>query len=428
MLKTVSLYSGAGGLDLGLEAAGFEVTSALEMDGSAVETLRANRPGWEVLHRRVEEVSSAELMSASGLREGDADLLCGGPPCQPFSKSGYWSRGDSRRLDDPRADTLDHYLRILRDLKPRTFLLENVPGLAFSEKDEGLVLIKRTVEQINRECGTSYDINAAQLNACGYGVPQTRERVFIVGHREGRSFTFPRPTHALPPRIDYAQGGVVQDRTERDPSLLAPTTAWDAIGHLDGIADSDPTLRVKGKWADLLPSIPEGWNYLWFTDRGGGRDALGGRALWGWRTRFWSMLLKLAKDRPSWTLTAQPGPAIGPFHWRSRRLSADELCGIQTFPRNYAIRGGAMSALKQIGNAVPSALAERLGLEIRSQLLGDSTAQPTNVTLLPERSAATPPPEPVAPVPAKYLTLAGTFEDHPGAGRGPGAVARATLE
>lgn len=414
MRKVISLYTGAGGLDLGLEAAGFDVAVAVEMDPEAVRTVRANRD-WNVIQRSIHDVSSAELLEDAGLGEGEADLLAGGPPCQPFSKSGYWHRGDARRLDDPRAATLRAYLRVLRDTKPAVFLLENVPGLAFSEKDEGLMLVRETVEEINRDTGTRYTLSAAQLNAVDYGVPQMRERVVLIGHRDGTTFGFPSPTCARAPRTEMVTGAVQGSLPVA--GLMPPTTAWDAIGHLQD--DDDPELRPRGRWAELLPSIPEGQNYLFHTSRGDGLP------LFGWRRHYWSMLLKLAKGRPSWTLTAQPGPAIGPFHWKSRRLSSRELCALQTFPADYVVHGTLQSAHKQVGNAVPSALAEVLGLAIRRQILGDTSADPARPTLIPRRQEWTPPPEAPAPVTqSRYLSLVGDHEAHPGTGKGRGAAAR----
>ena len=190
-MKVISLFTGAGGMDLGLEAAGFETAVAVEMDDDAVRTLRHNRD-WNVIHADIHtaKASSKNILNAGGLAVGEAKLLCGGPPCQPFSKSGYWKTGDSKRLDDPRARTLDAYLRVLRDTLPEMFLLENVPGMAFNEKSEGLQLIKREIARINEECGTTYSFAAQQLNAAQYGIPQTRERVFVIGHRDGKQFRF----------------------------------------------------------------------------------------------------------------------------------------------------------------------------------------------------------------------------------------------
>ncbi len=187
-------------------------------------------------------------------------------------------------------------------------------------------------------------------------------------------------------------------------------TAWDAIGDLpeDGAED----LKLSGKWADLLPSIPEGSNYLYHTERGDGLP------LFGWRRRFWNFLLKLAKDIPSWTITATPGPATGPFHWRNRRLSVRELCRIQTFPDDYSIVGSYRSALRQIGNAVPCVLAEAMGIAIRARFLGDPSAKGLKASLVPPRRGPVPPPEPVETVRSKYLDLVGTHDPHPGTGKG----------
>jgi DNA (cytosine-5)-methyltransferase 1 len=431
--KVISLYTGAGGLDLGLEAAGFDLAAAVEMEATAVRTLRTNRE-WNVIDRDIQTVSTAEILESAGLREGDADLLAGGPPCQPFSKSGYWHSGDSLRLHDPRAATLAEYLRVLKDAKPKVFLLENVPGLAFSEKDEGLESVRRTIDSINREVGTRYSFFAAQLNAVQHGVPQTRERVFVVGHRDGADFEFPKPTHRRPVRTNMTNGGLQQELwvEELDPEdgLEAPRTAWDAIGtvHRRGNGgydpDTDPELQPRGRWAGLLKSIPEGHNYLYFTSRGGGSYNL-----FGWRRHFWSFLLKLAKNRPAWTLTAQPGPAIGPFHWNSRRLSSAELCALQTVPKGYHVVGDAMDAHRQLGNAVPSALAELLGLQIRRTLLGDLKANPWKLTLIPKKARRAPPPEEPAPVTdERYLALHGFHSAHPGTGMGRGAQARPEAE
>ena len=391
MRRLISLYTGAGGLDLGFEAAGFETAVAVEIDPEAVATLRHNR-GWPVIDRDIHTVSSQQLLKAAGLEAGEADALIGGPPCQPFSKSGYWASGDTLRLDDPRAGTLGAYLRVLRDTLPKTFLLENVPGLAYQKKSEGLELITRTIRRINRECGTSYTLTVAKLNAADFGVPQVRERVFVIGARDGQEYSFPEPTHAL----------------------NGYTTAWDAMGDLED--DDDPELRARGKWADLLPSIPEGNNYLWHTERGGGLQ------LFGWRRRYWSFLLKLAKALPSWTIQAQPGPAIGPFHWKSRRLSARELCRLQTVPDKYTVIGNVASVQRQLGNAVPSALAEVLALSIRRQLLGDKMSSASRLIPAPRRPI--PEPEPVRTVPFKYRHMVGDHEAHPGTGQGYAATLR----
>lgn len=423
-LSVISLYTGAGGLDLGLEAAGFEPTTCVEMDVEAVATLRANRPKWPVTHAKLTpkgplnsaEITPDEIVRGAG---NEPDLLAGGPPCQPFSKSGYWHKGDSARLEDPRADTLESYLRTLELARPRAFLLENVPGLAFSNKSEGLAFLRDRIRSINRRTGTSYSFKAARLNAAEYGVPQLRERVFVIGHRDGLEFDFPEPTHMKPPPVNMTDPRPHEPMREPVNGLEPYATAWDAIGHLDDPAlDEDDDLRMRGKYADLLPTIPEGCNYLFHADKKGKQQKL-----FGWRTRYWSMLLKLEKSRPSWTLTAQPGPAIGPFHWKSRRLSAAELCALQTFPADYEIVGNNRSAHKQLGNAVPSALVELLGLEIRRQFFGQRVRR--RPRLIPERSDQIPEPElPVKMIPAALRKEIKVYAPHGGTGLGPSAQRR----
>src|SRR5690242_13895802 len=110
----ISLFSGAGGLDFGFEAAGFQTVAAVEWDADACATLRRNRP-WKVFERDLLEVPTNELLSAGKLRRGEVDVLIGGPPCQPFSKSGYWARGDAGRLSDPRSNTLAAYMRVVEE-------------------------------------------------------------------------------------------------------------------------------------------------------------------------------------------------------------------------------------------------------------------------------------------------------------------------
>jgi DNA (cytosine-5)-methyltransferase 1 len=409
-LSAVSLFTGAGGLDLGFEAAGFETCVAVENDPDAVNTIASNRD-WPIIADDIhsEAASSARLLERACLREGDADILIGGPPCQPFSKSGFWARGDARRLADPRSGTLGAYLRVLEDLKPKVFLLENVPGLTFDSKDEGIVFLEASIDAMNQRTGLNYSFEPGLLRATDFGVPQERHRVFIIGHREGTDFQFPDASHVVADAS--GQGSLISIG-----DLPRCPNAWDAIGEFE--KDDDPVLEMTGKWADLLPSIPEGMNYLYHTDRGGGIP------LFGWRRRYWSFLLKLAKRLPSWTIAAQPGPAIGPFHWKSRRLSSRELCALQTFPKGYTISGSQRAIQRQVGNAVPSALAERLALDIRSQLFGDSSAAGSTPTLIPKLRTDLPDPERVAPVPEKYLNLVGEHSAHPGTGKGYAALAR----
>ena len=390
---TISLFSGAGGMDYGLEAAGFETRFVTDLDRMCCQTLRSNRE-WPVVEGDIHAIASQTILDTANLKPGEADLLTGGPPCQPFSKSGYWSKGDSSRLSDPRSSTLGEYLRVVEDTLPKAILLENVEGLSYSNKSEGLQFVLDGLDEINRKHDTLYRAHLKILNAADYGIPQVRQRLIMVASREGKAFRFPEPR--------FGEG------------LKPHRTAWDALWDVPSEKDED--LRVRGKWGDLLASIPEGQNYLWHTDRGGGRP------LFGWRRRYWSFLLKLAKDRPSWTIQAQPGPAIGPFHWKNRLLSHRELCRLQTFPDDVTMLGGRGDVQRQIGNAVPSLLSEVLGREILTQFLGREVKG--ELRLMPPDKRPFPPAERTLAVPSKFLELLGSHAAHPGTGKGYGAIQR----
>lgn len=382
-LSALSLFSGAGGLDFGFEAAGAETRVCVDIDHDSCQTLRHNGGG-HVLEGDIESFSGQRLLFEAGLTAGEPDLLIGGPPCQPFSKSGFWVSGDVARLRDPRAVTLTSYLRLVEETAPRAIFFENVRGFAYAGKAEGLEHLLAGLSRINERLGTNYRPVWTVVQAADYGVPQLRERFILVAERSGASFEFPQP------------------------STDARRTAWDAIS--DVRPDPGEDLAVRGRWAQLLPSIPEGQNYLWHTSRGGGLP------LFGWRRRYWNFLLKLSKSKPAWTLQAQPGPAVGPFHWANRRLSRREMCRLQTFPDTVEILGSRQAQQRQIGNAVPSLLAEVIARAMATQFFQRPVSGPPHLLL--QRRTPEPPPEPLLPVPVQYLPMIGSHEAHPGTGRG----------
>jgi DNA (cytosine-5)-methyltransferase 1 len=352
-LSAISLFSGAGGLDLGVERAGYRVLAALEYDADAAATLRANFPHTKVLDRDIRPVETAELLKAAGLRPGEADLLVGGPPCTPFSKSGNWLEY-KRSGKDANADLLDHYLRILSEAKPRSFLLENVFGLAY--KNHNAFWLKRLLSKF-RELG--YRIDHRVLLAADYGVPQRRQRLFILGSKDVTP-DFPTPTHS----------GPHETRRGWDERLVPHVTSKQAIGDLAKRRSlTEPEEIVTGTFAHLLPEVPPGENYLYFTAKRGHPEPL-----FEWRSRYWNFLLKLDPNQPSPTIQAQPGPWVGPFHWQSRRLRLAEIKRLQTFPDDYEIVGSRRSAQIQIGNAVPPLLAECLAEPLAASARGQESA------------------------------------------------------
>ena len=404
----ISLFSGAGGLDIGLVEAGFTTKLCVEIDEDSKNTIRKNHPGWPIAEPGdIHVITPSQILAQAGLKPRELTLLAGGPPCQPFSKSGYWATGDAPRLTDPRSETLAAYLDVVKAALPEVLLLENVKGINFKNKNEGMEYLLGGLANINQTTNSKYQPQIISLNAADYGVPQLRERVFIIAHREGKEFNLPIPTHLSTNKLDS------------DNHRQCHRTAWDAIGDLD-TQEWPEELNPKGKWGQLLPSIPEGQNYQWHTER------MGGKPLFGWRTRFWSFLLKLSKGQPSWTIQAQPGPATGPFHWKGRQLSIRELARIQTFPDHINFTGGRRSAIKQIGNAVPAAIGELLGLEFRRQFFNERVRKTLN--LIPDKRNDCPKPEKRRPVPNKYLEFAGTYKEHPGTGKGPAALKRQTAK
>jgi DNA (cytosine-5)-methyltransferase 1 len=351
-LRAVSLFSGAGGLDIGVERAGYAVVFAVENDPTAVATLNRNRAQYfpalgEVPPLDVTTLDPQKVMAEMSIRPGEIDLLIGGPPCVAFSKSGFHLEY-KREGRDPRASLLDDYLRFLEVLRPKAYLMENVFGLAY--RNQSAPFFEKLCDGIR---AAGYSLCHRVLNAADYGVPQNRQRLFIIGSGDGRKLEHPTATHWG------------QHERRRPPAyvddLLPHVTAGEALAVV--AADPEPGEEVNGKWGHLLPDIPAGGNYLHYTKELGHPQPL-----FKWRSRYWTFLLKLDPQRPSPTLQGQPGPYVGPFHWDNRRLRLPELKRLHGFPDDYHLEGSRRDAQLQIGNAVPPRLAEMVATAIRDQM------------------------------------------------------------
>lgn len=337
----ISLFSGAGGLDLGAEDAGYVVAAAIERDRDAAATMEKN---FRHLHSPVIQddilgVPTRRLLRAAGLKgRARPDLLIGGPPCTPFSKSGFWLEWKRAGLD-PDASLLQAYTRVLAEARPRAFVLENVYALTYNNKAS-----RPAYERLLREIGAAgYDWRAKVLNAADHGVPQSRPRLFVIGVPKGEK---------LPDHPEAAHGG----NWERRHSGHADRPHVTAGESLDGlVTDPEPGELLRGQYAHLLPEVPPGANYLHYTAERGHPDPQ-----FAWRSRYWSFLLKLDPDRPSPTIQAQPGPNIGPFHWENRRLRVGEVKRLFTFPDSFELVGSRASVQAQLGNSVPPLLASRV--------------------------------------------------------------------
>ena len=382
--KALSAFSGLGGLDLGLEAAGFEVLGCIEHDQVARRSLKLNRDDWRIIDPP-DITAVAEVLQPSdlGLKPSELTLLCGAPPCQPYSKAAMWARNAWAGFDDDRAKPLLSYLKLVETFLPRVVLMENVPGFVTGPRSVAQ-RVAEEFESINERTRSNYVVSSAILDAADFGVPQRRRRAIVVAIRDGLDMVWPEPTHAH-----------------------APVRAWDA---LHAVGQEDVPSPV-GKWVDLLPSIPEGSNYLWHTSRGGGLP------IFGYRTRYWSFLLKLAKDEPSWTLLAQPGPSVGPFHWDNRPLSAAEALRLQSFPADWLVEGNRREQIRQIGNATPPLLAEVIGRALLALVHNREFKDPPAFAI--SRQAEVPIATPPKDVPKQFRHLVGEHPDHPGTGAGP---------
>jgi DNA (cytosine-5)-methyltransferase 1 len=368
-LPVISLFSGAGGLDMATEKCAEEPGSLLQSankkallrikvatdyDALALETLAKNMPETPTICADIRQTAASELLEVGGLSAGDAVLLIGGPPCTPFSKSGFWLE-EKRTSSDPNASLLDEYVRVVGEARPEAFVLENVQGLTYrthAAQFERLIADLRSL---------GYNPQWRVLLAADYGIPQLRRRVFVVGRRDGKKFVFPPSTHS----------GWSERNSVIDPSKLPYVTTRQVLGDL---LPGDPENEeiVEGEFAELAAEVPPGQNYLWHTDRYDGRN------VFKWRSRYWTFLLRLDPDRPSTTLQAQPGPWVGPFHWenvhnddgkiRARRLRIPEMLRIMTFPDDFVAIGSRADAQRQIGNAVPVELGKVVIRALMEQL------------------------------------------------------------
>jgi len=361
----ISLFSGAGGLDLAVErccsthdpadggGGPLRVAVALDWEPDAVATLRRNFD-CAVLQEDILRTPTSAILGAGGLSPGDATLVVGGPPCTPFSKSGFWL-DYKRESRDPNASLLDEFARVIEESRPEAFILENVQGLTYRTHRTQLERLT------SRLLVAGYNPQWRVLNAAAYGVPQLRKRVFVVGRRDGRAFKFPEPTHS----------GWSEHSRDFDRSKQPFVTAGEVLKDLLP-GKPEPGEIVRGQFAELAASVPPGQNYLWHTERGGGES------VFKWRSRYWTFLLRLDIDRPATTLQAQPGPWVGPFHWenvldekgreRARRLRVQEMLRLMTFPDDYQLVGDRSSIQRQLGNAVPVALGKIVITALLTQL------------------------------------------------------------
>jgi DNA (cytosine-5)-methyltransferase 1 len=336
-VRTLSLFSGLGGLDIAFHDSGFEVLELVEIEERFAATLKRNSGEGRYLGPC--GVHCIDIRNYTPHEGARFDFIIGGPPCQTFSAAARRASG-VRGVNDDRGVLFQEYVRLLRITRPRGFLFENVYGITGANGGKAWARVQQAF------AAAGYRVFSRLLDAADFGVPQHRERMFIVGMREG-DFRFPAPTHG-------------PDSAGRRPHYSAKTA-------IEGVALSAAELaaRVRGRYEGYLEQVPPGLNYSFFT-----REMGHPRPMFAWRSKFSDFLYKADPEDPVRTLKAQGGQYTGPFHWGNRPFSVSELKRLQTIPDRYEIEGGRQAAVHQIGNSVPTQLARVLALAVLDQVFG----------------------------------------------------------
>jgi DNA (cytosine-5)-methyltransferase 1 len=334
-IRTLSLFSGGGGLDIAFHDAGFDIVQMVEIEAKYVQTLEKNSmPGKWLENAKPICIDIRKFFPSPELK---IDFIIGGPPCQTFSAAGRRASGVAGTRDD-RGTLFQEYVRLLKTLQPKGFLFENVYGITGAQQGEAWQEIQNAFKQ------AGYTIHFRVLDAADYGVPQHRERLFIVGVREG-SYLFPYPTHG-------------PDSPDGEPFY----SAGEAV---EGVDISDPESGIGGRYGHLLTQIPPGLNYSFYTEEMGHPNPV-----FSWRSKFSDFLYKADPQAPVRTIKAQGGQYTGPFSWENRRFTIAELKRLQTIPDDYEIVGNRQVCIEQIGNSVPPQVGRILALSILDQVMG----------------------------------------------------------
>jgi DNA (cytosine-5)-methyltransferase 1 len=382
---TIDLFCGAGGITEGFRRAGFLCLYANDINRWAIETFRANHPDTHADNRPIEQVDAAALRRELNLGPGELDVIVGGPPCQGFSIN-----APERFLDDPRNNLFKHYIRFLDEFKPKTLLIENVPGML--SLAGGVIF-----EQILRELvGHGYNVQARILFAAHYGVPQERWRTIILGSRFSPPPGHPIPTHyavaranfkggrtmtfrlmpleqpvLLPavnlreaiadlPRLEMGQGGeIVAYDKPAEGQYARSMRAGGAVtfNHFASVLAPQNVERMKyikpgGSWRDIPRALlPKGMQRARKSDHTKRYGRLRYEGLAG---------TVLTKCDPHWGAVFLPD--------QDRALTVREAARIQSFPDSYKFLGPRVSQYEQVGNAVPVLMAEAIARKLSENL------------------------------------------------------------
>ncbi len=328
---TIELFAGAGGMALGIEKAGFDTIGLVEVDKSASDTLRCNRPNWKVVNDDIAKITPLDLEEYFGIKKGELDLLSGGAPCQSFSYA-----GKRLGLEDARGTLFYHYAIFLEKLQPKMFLFENVKGLLTHDKGKTYGAILDIFEE------QGYTVKKDVLNAWNYGVPQKRERLITIGIRNDLvdkvDFEFPIPHKYKPVLRD-----ILLDcpKSQGSPYSEAKRKIFELV-------------PAGGYWKDIPEEVAKPYmKSCWYME--GGRTGI---------------LRRLSLDEPSLTVLTSPSQKqtdrCHPLEARPFTIRENARC--QTFPDDWEFCGSVGQQYKQVGNAVPVNLAYEIGEKIKESL------------------------------------------------------------
>jgi DNA (cytosine-5)-methyltransferase 1 len=371
----MSLFTGAGGLDIGLEQAGFRTLSAVDNDPDCVRTLLMNQAarvhhdnqravleGTKIIQAGVESLDPSDLKPPFAGPEWAPDLMAGGPPCQPFSSS-----GKMLSLSDPRGRLFEHFVRLAEGLKPRLILFENVRGLVTArgpsgEPGEALLMVREAFENIG------YATTFAMLNAADFGCPQRRTRCFMMATRCTSLPDFPEPSHTESP----------------DRSLFGTSPRWVSLGEFLATLpppSEDEIVRPTSRLAAQLAEVAAGAGLK----SAGAREATRPGGHWGYRQGTFIADL----DQPARTVTGSASQDWVRLPDSSlRRLTLRECAGLQGFPPAWEFAGPIASQFRQVGNAVPSIFGRVLGRSLIAALKGGQRTRPASAPLPRDFAAA----------------------------------------
>lgn len=356
----ISLFSGAMGLDIGLSKAGLNVVIGQDFDQACVDTMIAN--GHKVLGGDIREIEPQKLLDLTGLHRGEPFMICGGPPCQPFSTA-----GKRLGINDPRGSLFMDFIRMIDYIRPRFFVMENVKGI-MSAPLKHVPIAERDKNDPDQKLGTVLDVILSEfrklgyktvyglLDAVNYGVPQFRERFVLIGSRDQEDIFLPLPTHFQvhqKPEYRWKTVGEAIKDLESD-SCECATLSEDRMKYLKMVPEG-------GNWRDLPSNVVS-------IAMGGAYTSGGGKV---------GFYRRLSYSQPSPTVVTSPvQKATMMCHpTKHRPLSVKEYARIQQFPDDWIFVGNTAAKYRQIGNAVPVGLAEAIGQAVISVAENSSTVK-----------------------------------------------------